>query len=215
MLSCKGMRNRFWGRSGLATLAMFLAMFLGIAAPLGFVAPAWAQQQSSSPVNAAPQDAPRLFFEAMYRMDYVQAWQLLTIQSQDELIRLIQKTEQKTASTQGQGNEAKTVNTEVLKRMFNQGERPLLRGFWTQMRQSMGIETWHGQTFTLQEQSEDGKSAFVRVMPAKILLFVKNENNTWKLGYVESFVERRLPSSDKDKKDKQPSASPSPKKGAK
>lgn len=130
----------------------------------------------------APEQAPQFFFEAMQRMDYVTAWNLLTPASQSEFLALIKKTEANTELTD-----------EVLRKMFAQGERALTRGFWTQMRQSMGIQIWQKQSFQVFEVDEQQANAFVRVMPADILVFAQSENNRWKFGFVESFVERRKP----------------------
>lgn len=159
-------------------MSRFTNLFLSLALVSAVTYPGAALAMDAT----APEQAPRFFFEAMYSMDYVQAWSLLTPKSQSELIALIQKTESNPELT-----------TEVLKRMFSQGERPLTRGFWTQMRQSMGIQIWHEQNFQVFEQDEKLGTAFVRAMPTDLLVFVQSDNKRWKFGYVESFVELRKP----------------------
>lgn len=150
------------------------------------ILPAWAREALT------PQEAPDLFFEAVYKMDYVQAWQVLSRDSQERIIKLVLETEKDPR-----------LQTAALRKLFETGDRAVQRGFWTQLRLSMDIETWNKQTFTelTNEQNQtnqnnpNNQGRLVRVMPADITVIVKQENQNWKFGFTESFLDRRKPQS--------------------
>lgn len=130
----------------------------------------------------SPQEAPDLFFDAMYKMDYVQAWQVLSASSQEAILRLVLDTEKQA-----------DLNSAGVRKLFESGDRAVQRGFWTQLRQSMDIEAWNQQKFTDLKPGEKADESFVHVMPADIYVYVKQENQNWKFGFRESFIERRRP----------------------
>lgn len=128
------------------------------------------------------------FFDAVYQMDYLTAWQCLSSKSQNHIIQLVHKSEPK-------------LSTEEIRRLFDQGDRSVLRGFWSQLRQSIGIEIWQKQRFENGPAGASAQEAFVSVKPANLQLYARQEGTDWKFGYVESFVERLAPATDKDKKE--------------
>ncbi|PKL76404.1 MAG: hypothetical protein CVV27_10445 [Candidatus Melainabacteria bacterium HGW-Melainabacteria-1] len=130
----------------------------------------------------SPQEAPDLFFDSVYRMDYVQAWQILSGASQERILKLVLETEKDPR-----------LQPAALRKLFESGDRAVQRGFWTQLRQSMDIEAWNQQNFTEVRAGGKPGESFVRVMPADIYVFVRQENQGWKFGFAESFVERRRP----------------------
>ena len=130
----------------------------------------------------SPQEAPDLFFDSVYKMDYVQAWQVLSHDSQEAILKLIQQTEKDPKLSQA-----------GLRELLENGDRAVQRGFWTQMRQSMDIEAWNKQTFVEPRAGEKSDESFVHVMPADIWLYVHQENQNWKFGFQESFVQKRRP----------------------
>lgn len=129
-----------------------------------------------------PQEAPDLFFESVYKMDYVQAWQVLSRESQERIIKLVLETEKDPQ-----------LEPATLRKLFESGDRAVQRGFWTQLRQTMDIETWNKQSFNEVTTGDKADGNFVRVMPADILVVVKQENQNWKFGFAESFLDRRKP----------------------
>lgn len=162
-------------------------------------APLAAQAQNKPAASPSPSAAPASslspaaavtarFFEAVYQMDYLTAWQCLTVKSQNHILQLVQKSEPK-------------VSAEEIRRLFEQGDRSVLRGFWSQLRQSIGIEVWQKQRFENGPAGASAQEAFVSVKPANLKLYARQEGQTWKFGYVESFVERIAPPADKDKKE--------------
>ena len=130
----------------------------------------------------SPAEAADLFFDAVYKMDYAQAWQVLSRESQERILKLVIETEKDPK-----------LSLAGLRKLFETGDRAVQRGFWTQLRQSMDIEAWNKQTFGEPRAGEKPDESFVRVMPADIFLFVRQENQNWKFGYVESFEQRRRP----------------------
>jgi len=162
-------------------------------------APLAAQTQNKAAASPSPSAAPASslspaatvtarFFEAVYQMDYLTAWQCLTDKSQKHILQLVQKSEPK-------------VSAEEIRRLFEQGDRSVLRGFWSQLRQSIGIEVWQKQRFENGPAGASAQEAFVSVKPANLKLYARQEGQNWKFGYVESFVERITPPADKDKKE--------------
>lgn len=144
-----------------------------------------------------PQEAPGLFFEAVYKMDYVQAWKILTQESQERILKLILSTDKDPK-----------LQTTDLRKLFETADRAVQRGFWTQLRQSMDIETWHKQSFGSPRPADKAGESFVYVSPADIYIFVRQENQGWKFGFVESFEQRRKPKFSPG--EKRPTPSPSP-----
>ncbi|MGV3525280.1 MAG: hypothetical protein ACO1RX_13700 [Candidatus Sericytochromatia bacterium] len=129
----------------------------------------------------SPQEAATIFFESVYRMDYVQSWQILTAASQEGLIKLVLETEKKPG-----------LQAAEVRRLFESGDRAVLRGFWTQMRQHMAIELWIKQGFgEPRNATDDASGRWVKATPADVLVYVRQENQRWKFGFVESFIERR------------------------
>lgn len=128
----------------------------------------------------SPSEAPQLFFDGLYRLDYVQAWQVLSAHSQQKIIEHILKYDNAPGLTAPQ-----------IRELFEKGDRSLQRGFWAQMRRSMDILAWHEQSFENGPPSQEQPFVWVKAMPADVLLAVVQENTRWKLGYIETFVERK------------------------
>lgn len=176
------MKRPLKSRLGTAAIAALAGVIL--------ICPAFGREALS------PQEAPNLFFDSIYKMDYLQAWQVLTQSSQDGILKLILETEKDPKLTQA-----------GLRQLFESGDRAVQRGFWTQLRQSMDIEAWNEQNFTDLRSGDKADESFVHVMPADIYVYVKQENQNWKFGFRESFVERRRP---KGMPASSPQAIPSP-----
>lgn len=130
----------------------------------------------------SPQEAPAIFFEAVYKMNYAQAWQILTRESQDKILQLIIKQEKDPK-----------LKADYLRKLFEEADRSVQRGFWTQMRASMDIQAWAKQKFSESRPGDKNGEAFVYVTPADIFVFVKQEEQHWKFGFIESFEQKRKP----------------------
>lgn len=127
----------------------------------------------------SPTDAARLFFESVYKLDYEQAWQVLSPHSQAEIIRRIQAAEA-----------AKQLSDAQIRQWFVEADRSLKRGFWTQLRDGMDILAWQEQRFEAGPAAKDPLAQLVKVVPADVLVYAVQNNNKWYFGYIESFAER-------------------------
>lgn len=158
-----------------------------------FNAPAWAA--------SSPEAAPKEFFEAVYKLDYITAWKSLSPHSQEQILSMLVAEEQQKESREA-------LSQAQLKELLEKGDVSLRRGFWTRMRQAMGIEIWVKQNYQVVANTESPEgSRFVQSQPGKVTLFVaQNEPNDWRFGFIESFVEKLRPTTPKS-----PSPSPTPK----
>lgn len=127
----------------------------------------------------SPSDAAKLFFESIYKLDYEQAWQVLSPHSQAEIIRRIQAAEAD-----------KKLSDAQIRQWFVEADRSLKRGFWTQLRSGMDILAWHDQTFEDGPAAKNPQAQLVKVLPADVLVYAVQNNNKWYFGYIESFAER-------------------------
>ena len=126
-----------------------------------------------------PTEAAEIFFEAVYKLDYEQAWQVLSPHSQAEIIRQIQASEAD-----------KKLSDAQIRQWFVEADRSLKRGFWTQLRSGMDILAWHEQRFEMGPAAKNPQAQLVKVMPADVLIYAVQHDNKWFLGYIESFAER-------------------------
>lgn len=134
-------------------------------------APAPSKQQPAA--SQAPAQAAFNFFKAMYDEDYATAWRLLSNQSKQVIVQALSE-------------ETELSSAEVMQ-MFNQQDELLLEHFWPTMRESMEIESWVSQSYSVQKVQ--GSQAQVMVSPVGQTLLMKLEGGHWKLGYAESFMD--------------------------
>ncbi len=137
-----------------------------------------------------PAEAPQIFVEAMYKLNYQTAWQILNGSTREHFVDTVLKMEKNN-----------TLSKDQVEKYFNTADRALRRGFWTQFRRSMDILAWKDQTFTTAGPGPDGL-VWVDVKPANIRVLAQQEGSNWKFALYESFIKQPTPTP--------PSPSPSP-----
>ncbi|PKL74960.1 MAG: hypothetical protein CVV27_17825, partial [Candidatus Melainabacteria bacterium HGW-Melainabacteria-1] len=151
----------------------------------GELIPFWVQSDGNAPANpaqtpaqnqtqtAGPAEAAQAFFAAMYAENYAQAWSLLSEASKQGISALVA--------------EEADLSTADVRRRFDRNDALLMDNFWPTMRESMQIEAWVSQRFSLQAQQ--GNQASVLAKPIGVQMLVKLENGKWKLAYLETFMD--------------------------
>ncbi|PIQ25492.1 hypothetical protein COW36_20825 [bacterium (Candidatus Blackallbacteria) CG17_big_fil_post_rev_8_21_14_2_50_48_46] len=129
-----------------------------------------------------PAEAPVRFFKALEAMDFAEAWQSLTLQSQQEIIEKIIATEKNPKLT-----------PVLVRQLFDSNDKTLQLGFWASFRHHIGFNDWLKQKFEL-EKTISGTEARIKTLPAKISLVVRNESGEWKFGFTETFMPTTSPS---------------------
>ncbi len=166
------------------------------AASLLFIVSTTAQARDAQSAS----DAAQLFFESVYKLDYVQAWQVLSPHSQAEIIRQIQASETD-----------KKLSDLQIREWFVEADRSLKRGFWTQLRSGMDILAWSEQKYTDGPVAKNPQAQLVNVLPADVMIYAVQSNNKWYFGYIESFAERLPQKEQKPNPTSTSAASPGPK----
>lgn len=126
--------------------------------------------------QTVPEEAPEVFFKAIFDKKYGQAWQSMTQKSQEGIVKLVLKTEKN-----------KALNEKYVARLFKRNDLQLQRGFWAEFRNNVNIKEWRKQKFQLVKLVSPTE-ALVKAVPANVELKVWKEEKLWKLGYVETFI---------------------------
>jgi hypothetical protein len=123
-----------------------------------------------------PAEAPVRFFKALEAMDFAEAWQSLTAQSQAQMVETVIATEKDPKLT-----------PVLVRQLFESNDKTLQMGFWASFRYHLGVADWLKQKFEL-EKSISSEESQVKAMPSKLILVVRNEKGDWKFGFAESFM---------------------------
>ena len=150
-----------------------------------------------------PAEAPQIFMESVYKLNYKEAWSILSAESQAHFVDTVIKMEKNNA-----------LNTVQVKNYFANDDRALRRGFWNQFRRSMDVLAWSEQKFSTGEVGPDGL-VWVNVEPANIRVLAKQEGSNWKFAFYETFVKPKQPTPPQasGKPTSKPSSKPSSKPG--
>lgn len=146
-----------------------------------------------------PAEAPQIFMESVYKLNYKEAWNILSAESQAHFIDTVIKMEKNN-----------TLHKAQVQGYFNNDDRALRRGFWNQFRRSMDVLAWSEQTFSTGEAGPDGL-VWVMVQPANIRVLARQEGSNWKFAFYETFVKPEQPVPPQN--NKQPNSKPSAKPG--
>lgn len=128
-----------------------------------------------------PAEAPQIFMESVYKLNYKTAWEVLSTESQSHFVDTVMAMEKNN-----------TLSKAQVQNYFVTADRALRRGFWNQFRRSMDVLAWSEQRFTTAEVGPDGL-VWVDVQPANIRILAKQEGNKWKFAFYESFVKPKMP----------------------
>ena len=128
-----------------------------------------------------PAEAPQIFIESVYKLNYKTAWEVLSTESQSHFVDTVIKMEKNN-----------TLNKAQVQNYFTTADRSLRRGFWNQFRRSMDILAWSEQQFSTGEVGPDGL-VWVNVQPANIRVLAKQEGSNWKFAFYETFIKPKAP----------------------
>lgn len=120
-----------------------------------------------------PDQVPLAFFRALQNKDYVPAWQSLSQRSQDYIVRLL-------------ASSWKEHSVEELTEMFEKGQS-VAKTYWEQFSKSVELSTWLEQSY--RQLGVSGNEVIVKAAPSGVNLMVYRENNAWKFGYIETFLD--------------------------
>lgn len=129
------------------------------------------RQQSKRTVRSAAMSA-RAFFQSVADEDFQESWALLSDNSQEAFINIIRK-------------EAPQVSANALRRDFENGGE-VMWNFWSEFSKSARISSWLQQSFLFMNQ--DGNVAVVKAQPNGIKLYMRFEDDGWKLDFERSFL---------------------------
>lgn len=128
-----------------------------------------------------PAEAPQIFMESVYKLNYKTAWEVLSTESQNHFVDTVLSMEKNN-----------TLSKAQIQNYFGTADRALRRGFWNQFRRSMDVLAWSEQRFTTAESGPEGM-VWVDVQPANIRLLAKQEGSNWKFAFYESFIKPKQP----------------------
>lgn len=125
---------------------------------------------------SSPSDAVKGFFQAVNDKNYGVAWNSLTAKSQSEIIAMVAKDEK--------------MEPKEVKEMFEQNQMPIQLGFWNSFRESSKTPQFTPQA-AYKALSQNGDQASVELSSTNMKLEVKafKEGDSWKTGYIETFME--------------------------
>lgn len=129
------------------------------------------QQKPSQTGNAA--QAAQAFFQSMYDEDYTQAWALLSESSRQGISQLLA--------------DEMEVDVDEVRELFDSEHDTIMTEFWPTMRESMEIDSWISQSFSV--KSAQGSTARVLANPIGAEMIMRLEGNKWKLDYIASFMD--------------------------
>lgn len=128
-----------------------------------------------------PAEAPQIFMESVYKLNYKAAWEVLSTESQSYFVDSVIEMEKNN-----------TLSKAQIQNHFATADRALRRGFWNQFRRSMDVLAWSEQRFTTGEAGPEGL-VWVDVQPANIRVLAKQEGSNWKFAFYESFIKSQKP----------------------
>lgn len=123
-----------------------------------------------------PTEAPLRFFKALEAMDFAEAWQSLTAQSQAQFVETVIATEKDPKLT-----------PVIVRQLFESNDKTLQMGFWASFRYHLGLSDWLKQRFEL-DKTLSSEESRVKALPSRVMLVVKNEKGDWKFGFTETFL---------------------------
>lgn len=119
---------------------------------------------------------PLTFFQSLQNNDPITTWQSLSLRSQRVIVRLL-----------AQQLPDDTISS--LDAAFTQGKEPAIT-YWQSFRQSLDLSQWIQQQY--QSLAESNGEVLVKCLPSGIHLRVILENQQWKFGYIETFMDGLL-----------------------
>lgn len=120
-----------------------------------------------------PDQVPLRFFQSLQQEDYLTTWQLLSKRSQEKLIDNLVR------SWKGQ-------QADILRHTFAKALFPA-QLYWREFKKSLALKTWLEQSYQQLGQSE--YDVIVKALPSEVHLLVYREEQQWKLGYIETFLD--------------------------
>lgn len=150
--------------------SLLLALFI-----LTLALPAWARDALT------PAEAPEIFIQSVYKLNYKSAWEVLSSESQEHFIDTVFKMEKNN-----------TLSKAQIRTAFETGDRALRRGFWNQFRRSIDVLAWSEQRFSNGEAGPEGL-VWVEVQPANIRVLARQEGSNWKFAFYETFIKPEKP----------------------
>ena len=120
-----------------------------------------------------PDQVPLRFFQSLQQEDYQSTWQLLTQRSQAKFIDNLVR------SWKGQ-------QADVLEQTFARALFPA-QLYWREFKKNLDLKTWLDQRY--QQLGQGTAEVIVKATPSEVQLLVYKENQQWKLGYIETFLE--------------------------
>lgn len=150
--------------------------------PLTFLAFCLLSSAAWAKPALTPSEAPTRFFKALEAMDFAEAWDSLTAQSQAQIIETVISTEKDPKLT-----------PVIVRQLFESNDKTLQMGFWASFRYHLGVSDWLKQKFELDKTLSSDESR-VKALPSRLILVVKNEKGDWKFGFTETFAPAKPPS---------------------
>lgn len=124
-------------------------------------------------MTTLPARIPLAFFQSLQSNDPIATWQSLSLRSQRVIVRLL-----------AQQLPYDTISS--LEKAFAQGKEPAIT-YWQNFRQSLDVTQWLQQQY--QALAESNGEVLVKCLPSGIHLRVILENQQWKFGYIETFMD--------------------------
>ena len=127
-------------------------------------------------MSVTPARVPLDFFQSIQRQDVLKTWETLSRRSRSVIVRLL---------AQQLPND--TISS--LEKAFAEGKEPALT-YWKNFREATDLDQWIQQQY--QAMAEAGGEVLVKCAPSNIHLRVFKEDNQWKFGYIETFMDGNL-----------------------
>lgn len=125
-------------------------------------------------MSDSPAALPLRFFSALNNRDYVGVWNSLTQRSQDLIVQMLART-------------WTIQSAEGIAIAFSKGQGPA-KIYWDHFRKTLQMELWMSQSF--QPLGLSGNEVIIKATPANVHLLVFKQGNSWRFGYMETFLER-------------------------
>lgn len=120
-----------------------------------------------------PDQVPLRFFQSLQQEDYQSTWELLTRHSQAKFIDNLVRS--------WKGQQANVLEHTFAKALFP------AQLYWREFKKSLDLKTWLDQRY--QQLGQGETEVIVKATPSEVHLLVYKENQQWKLGYIETFLE--------------------------
>ena len=126
-------------------------------------------------MHTSPATVPLNFFRALRQKRYDQAWKTLSSYSQRVFLETLFKS-----------LKPNSCSLERLQDDFTQGIG-WAEKYWQGFSQHLQLDTWLSQQY--KEYGNSEKQVLVLAQPANLYLLVIEENNDWRFGYFETFLD--------------------------